>query len=122
MEKATCDVLVIGAGPAGATAAFILASRGLQVALLDRTDFPRPKLCGGLMTWKTVRLLESLFIISPLDLAAKGVLRHAIREYRVSGRCRRGVRRTLDHPFHLVDREAYDHLLLQRAISAQARP
>lgn len=38
MEKATSDVLIIGAGPAGTTAAFILASRGLKVVLLDRKD------------------------------------------------------------------------------------
>ena len=120
MEKAAYDALIVGAGPAGSTAAFLLASYGLKVALLDRRDFPRPKLCGGLLTWKTIRLLETVFHITPRTLAENGVLRHAIREYRVSGRCRRGVRRTLDHPLHLVDREAYDHFLLQRAISAGA--
>lgn len=120
MEKATCDVLIIGAGPAGTTAAFILASRGLKVVLLDRRDFPRPKLCGGLLTWKTIHLLERLFQISPRTLAANGVLLHAAREYGVYDRCRREVRRRLDYPFHLVDRTAYDHLLLRHAVAAGA--
>jgi geranylgeranyl reductase family protein len=120
MGKTVYDALIVGAGPAGSTAAFILASCGLKVALLDRRDFPRPKLCGGLLTWKTIRLLETVFHITPRALAEKGVLRHAAREYGVCDRCRREVRRTLDHPFHLVDREAYDHFLLQHAISAGA--
>jgi len=120
MGKATCDAVIIGAGPAGTTAAFILAAGGLKVTLLDRRDFPRPKLCGGLLTWKTIQGLESLFHISPQNLAANGVLLHATMEYGVSGRRRCAVRRTLDYPFHLVDRETYDHFLLQLAISAGA--
>ena len=70
----TCDVLIVGAGPAGSTAAFILAGRGLRVALLDRCDFPRPKLCGGLLTWKTVQGLERIFQFGPGALAAAAVL------------------------------------------------
>jgi geranylgeranyl reductase family protein len=120
MEKATCDALIIGAGPAGTTAAFVLASRGLKVVLLDRRDFPRPKLCGGLLTWKTIQVLESVFQISPQTLAANGVVRHATREYMIADRGRRSVCRTLDYPFHLVDRQTYDHFWLQHAVSAGA--
>ena len=41
------EVLVIGAGPAGATAARALAMAGVTVRLLDRSKFPRNKPCGG---------------------------------------------------------------------------
>jgi flavin-dependent dehydrogenase len=41
-----CDVLVVGAGPAGAACAQRLASRGRQVLLADQHDFPRDKVCG----------------------------------------------------------------------------
>lgn len=41
------DVMVVGAGPAGATAARVLAEGGLRVLLLDRKTFPRQKPCGG---------------------------------------------------------------------------
>ena len=41
------DVLVEGAGPAGATAAYYLAKQGKKVALVDRAKFPREKACGG---------------------------------------------------------------------------
>jgi len=41
------DVVVEGAGPAGATAAYYLAKQGKSVALVDRAKFPREKACGG---------------------------------------------------------------------------
>ncbi len=44
------DVIVIGAGPAGSTAAYRLARKGARVALLDRASFPRDKPCGGGIT------------------------------------------------------------------------
>lgn len=47
MKRHDWDALVVGVGPAGSTAAFVLASRGLRVLVLDRRGFPRPKLCGG---------------------------------------------------------------------------
>jgi flavin-dependent dehydrogenase len=42
----TTDVIVVGAGPAGAATAILMAEHGLSVALLDRARFPRPKICG----------------------------------------------------------------------------
>lgn len=52
------DTVIIGAGPAGAYAGCMLAKVGLKVALVDRRDFPRDKLCGGLLTYKTLDLLQ----------------------------------------------------------------
>ena len=40
------DVVIVGAGPAGALAALVLARQGARVRLVDRATFPRPKLCG----------------------------------------------------------------------------
>ncbi len=42
-----CDVIVVGAGPAGSTAAKKLAEEGIKVLLLDKATFPRDKPCGG---------------------------------------------------------------------------
>ena len=43
---ASCDVLVVGAGPAGSAAAQLLARGGLDVVLIDQHVFPRDKACG----------------------------------------------------------------------------
>jgi len=42
----TCDVLVVGAGPAGSASAQMLARAGLHTVLVDQHDFPRDKICG----------------------------------------------------------------------------
>src|SRR5215475_15995092 len=49
------EVLVVGAGPAGATAARTLALAGVRVRLLDRSAFPRNKPCGGGISLRVVR-------------------------------------------------------------------
>jgi geranylgeranyl reductase family protein len=120
MQQATYDAVIIGAGPAGSTAAFVLASSGLRVALIDRRNFPRPKLCGGLLTWKTIQFLEAVFQVSPQMLAAHGIIHHVAYAYTVGGGGRHGLCRKLDDPFHLVDRQAYDDFWLNRAVAAGA--
>lgn len=54
------DVLVVGAGPAGATAALRLAQGGARVALLERESLPRFKPCGGIVPGVVFRLLGDL--------------------------------------------------------------
>lgn len=54
------DVIVIGAGPAGATAATLLARAGSTVALVDKAEFPRDKCCGDGLTTLALRELEAL--------------------------------------------------------------
>ena len=53
-----CDALVIGGGPAGSIAARELARRGMQVELVERKQFPRPKVCGACLNERAVSLLE----------------------------------------------------------------
>lgn len=52
------DAVIIGAGPAGSHLGFLLARTGVKVAIVDQAVFPRDKLCGGLLTKKTLTLLE----------------------------------------------------------------
>src|SRR3989442_5940884 len=52
------DVAVVGAGPAGATAALTLARRGLKVALLEKAALPRYKTCGGALVGRGVAVLQ----------------------------------------------------------------
>ena len=54
------DVVVIGAGPAGATAATLLARAGRSVVVIDKSIFPRDKCCGDGLTTLALRELEAL--------------------------------------------------------------
>jgi len=65
-----CDVLIVGAGPAGSACAWQLQRSGLRVVLLDRERFPRNKVCGG---WITPAVLEELEI-DPREYARGRVL------------------------------------------------
>ena len=56
------DVIVVGAGPGGATAAHYLAQAGLDVLLLEKSTFPRDKVCGDGLTPRSVKSLISLGI------------------------------------------------------------
>jgi menaquinone-9 beta-reductase len=56
----TADVVVVGAGPAGATAATLLARAGRSVMLVDKAVFPRDKCCGDGLTTLALRELEAL--------------------------------------------------------------
>jgi geranylgeranyl reductase family protein len=58
------DVLVVGAGPAGSTAAYRLAKAGASVLLADKARFPRDKPCGGGLTMRAVRQLP--FLVEPV--------------------------------------------------------
>ena len=57
---ARADVVIVGAGPAGAAAAILLAERGAGVILLDRAHFPRPKICGEYLSPEAARVLDRL--------------------------------------------------------------
>lgn len=54
----TCDVLVVGGGPAGSSCARRLVEAGVDVLLVDRARFPRDKVCAGWITPAVVRALE----------------------------------------------------------------
>jgi geranylgeranyl reductase family protein len=61
MQTKYFPAVVIGGGPAGATAAFTLASSGVPTCLIDRRKFPRDKLCGGLLTLRTKKTFDRVF-------------------------------------------------------------
>lgn len=55
------DLIVLGAGPAGASAALTAAQSGLRVALVDKARFPRDKLCGGGLTGRAITLYSRIY-------------------------------------------------------------
>ncbi|MBK7167535.1 MAG: FAD-dependent oxidoreductase [Candidatus Microthrix sp.] len=56
----TEPTVIIGAGPAGCSAAITLARSGARVALVDKATFPRDKICGDGLTTSALRELEAL--------------------------------------------------------------
>ena len=56
----TCDVLVVGAGPAGAAAAITLQRAGVATIVIDKARFPRDKCCGDGLTTLALREMEGL--------------------------------------------------------------
>jgi flavin-dependent dehydrogenase len=61
--------IVVGAGPAGAATAILLAEHGLDVLVLDRARFPRPKICGEYLSPDATRLLDRLGALKAVDAA-----------------------------------------------------
>ena len=114
------DVIVVGAGPAGAATAILLAERGHAVTLLDKAAFPRPKICGEYLSPEAGRVLDRLGVLKAVDAAGAQPL-HGMRitapdgtvldgTYPTGGRWR-GYR---DHALALP-REVFDRLLVERA-------
>ena len=49
-NQLSCDVVIVGAGPAGSTTALMLGELGYDVIIVDKHDFPRVKICGEGLT------------------------------------------------------------------------
>lgn len=59
-NKNEFDIIIVGAGPAGATAGIYAAKAGLKTLLLDKEKFPRDKVCGDALSGKSVTILREL--------------------------------------------------------------
>jgi menaquinone-9 beta-reductase len=117
----SADVLVVGAGPAGSSTAFHLAQSGLDVLLLEKSIFPREKVCGDGLTPRGVKQLVRMGI--PLEESDGWFPNKGLRI--IGG----GVRLELDWPeltsypgFGLVrNRMGFDETLARAAQKAGAR-
>ena len=58
--KQQFDVLILGAGPAGISCALKFADTGIKVALIDKSTFPRDKICGDALSWDVFNQLGKL--------------------------------------------------------------
>ena len=106
------DVLVVGAGPAGSTAAYRLVKAGASVLLADKARFPRDKPCGGGLTMRAVRQLP--FSVEP-------VVEDRTRRVRVGLDFRGRFERTTEQPLVLMTQRArLDAFLAEQAAQAGA--
>jgi len=104
------DAIVVGAGPAGSTAARELSARGAAVLLIDKAVFPRDKPCGGGVTVRAAALL-------PFDLAP--VTERTVSGVYVSVKMGHGFTRSYPRPLtYLTQRRHLDAFLVRKAEQA----
>ena len=108
------DVVVVGAGPAGATAAAVLADRGITVLLVDKQKFPRDKSCGGAIPMNVFHrypdLNNSAFIDS---YSYSGVIHSPSQKHQIEFQGDKPV-------IAMVHRDRFDHQLVCKAVDAGA--
>ena len=109
-----CDVLIVGAGPAGSAAAQLLARAGRDVVLVDAQPFPRDKVCGDGLIPDAHRALDRL-----------GVLDRVMAEARVSSTlgciAPRGGRIDVPGTLAVLPRKRLDEIVCNAAVAVGAR-
>jgi len=109
-----CDVLVVGAGPAGSAAANVLAQAGLGVVLIDQRSFPRDKVCG-----------DGLIPDAHAALARLGLLDEVMLRAQAAGHVAcigpRGGRVDVPGRLAVLPRRELDEIVCRGAVRAGAR-
>jgi geranylgeranyl reductase family protein len=108
------DVVIVGAGPAGASAALAARRAGASVLLLDRADFPRDKPCGDGIAPHALEVLAGLGVPDAVDGYP------AVPVLRLVGPGGGEVARSLPRPAYTVPRKVFDARLVAAAVEAGA--
>ena len=114
------DVIIAGGGPAGSTLAWELASQGVKVLVLERTKFPREKVCGDYVEPRGLRILGQMGGLAALEATSPLPITHSSTW--VGDRCEYsgkipfyGVHDTLPPHGYIVPRHVLDTLMLEIA-------
>jgi menaquinone-9 beta-reductase len=122
----SAEVLVVGAGPAGSSVAFALARAGVDVHVIDRARFPRPKPCAEYLSPEASRILADMGALEPVEAsgaaALAGIHVRAPNGSVIAGdfAASHGFRGYRDRGLS-VRREVLDTILVDRARRAGAR-
>ena len=117
------DAVIVGGGPAGAATALLLARAGMSVAIIEKTTFPRRKVCGEFISASNLPLLQDMGI-------SDFYFNHAGPEIRRVGLFTANTilesampqgNHILGHWGRALGREHFDTLLLKMAVSAGAK-
>ena len=115
------DAVVVGGGPAGSTAAYLLGESGYRVALLEKRAYPRDKVCGGCLSQKSVRFLDRVFHLPVPALQREGLLDSTGTGYALYIGSTRILAGDLVEPLYFTRRERYDAHLARKAAEAGAQ-
>ena len=121
----TYDLIIVGGGPAGTTAALYAQQQGLKTLLLDKEQFPRDKICGDALSGKTVAILHELGLFEEVcDLPGAAISRITfgspaamnadihLNRYNLRNSL---TGRTLPMQGFAIRREIFDHFLFEKA-------
>jgi flavin-dependent dehydrogenase len=121
MAKPSYDALILGAGPAGATAALLLARAGWSVAIVEKSAFPRRKVCGEFLSATTLPVLQALGVADAyLARAGPAVRRAGLFETDTDISAPMPGAEGTQGAGRALGREHLDNLLLMSAIAAGA--
>jgi len=114
MSDGLFDVVIVGAGPAGAVAAHCLAQKERRVLLVDRASFPRSVPCSGWVSARVPALLKEL------KIDAKKLLGKPFKDVTIfSGDLEKEATPAFEEsPGYLVDRAQFDNMLVEEAVEA----
>lgn len=102
------DVIVVGGGPSGSTAAYHCARLGLKTLLLEKEKMPRPKICGGGFG----------LVFKNIPKAVKNIIKQQTKNLKIYiGKSKINIPVKL----HMFERKDFDYALVKRAIKAGAK-
>lgn len=96
MVSKTYDLIIVGAGPAGATAALYAHRQGLKTCLVDKATFPRDKICGDALSGKSISILHELGLLQRVGQLPGATIREVVFG-------------SPNHVIACVDLKRYDH-------------
>jgi menaquinone-9 beta-reductase len=115
------DVIVVGAGPAGSAATFFLAKSGLDVLLLDKSEFPRDKTCGDALLPRAIEVLKEMDVLAEVESLAQKISEMEFndpqgKKFEISAKTKAGYANYL----LVIPRLKFDDILRRKATEAGA--
>ena len=113
------DAIIVGAGPAGSSAAIHCNNLGLKTLILEKSKFPRDKICGDALSGKSVKFLDDLNLLQGLDKLDGAVIKRIIFGNPNHSECELHLNKSLNkrHITHgyVIPRIIFDHYLFNHA-------